>query len=166
MEVIFVRKPGPNTPGEEVGRCTVHRCSLIMCVTEMGNWTPWCICANTYSMHAVAKFIDVFMTHVRRVSHHIQNVTGGRLSSKEHLDTLSKEQSKPNTPQSWLFLHLRFCVFGAVKRWSLEACRKDTKLQSAHLSLFLWNVCRGLSCSTCRSEVWPRVCCTVCLRTL
>lgn len=39
-------------------------------------------------MHAFVQFMDVFLTMC--VSHPIQNVTGGCLSSKEDLDTLSK----------------------------------------------------------------------------
>lgn len=91
------------------------------------------------------------------VSYPVQNVTGGRFSSKKRLDTLSKRQSKPNTPRSSLCLHPRIRLCLSAKRRGLERRRKHTELQSARLSLFLWNAYRGLSRSACRSQVWPRV---------
>lgn len=78
-------------------------------------------------------------------------------------DTVSKARPKTNTPRSSLCLHLCFRLWLCAKRRGLEGWRKHTKLQSAPLSLTLWNAYTDLSRSAFRSQVWPRVWSTRCL---
>lgn len=90
-------KSGLDTPGEEVSwlKCwKVHDwCTMCMACDVMA-YDPTRVCAYARAlMNACVQSKDVLSSMC--VSHPIQKVTGGCVSSKEHLDILSKGRAIP-----------------------------------------------------------------------
>lgn len=107
-------KLGLDTPGEEVGHCKVCTRSTTRTVCDGGGRDYSCTSAEKTCVCVCFR-------------HSTQNVTVGRVSSKQTPWQLLKRYSKSNTPPSSLCLRLTPRLLLSVKRSALEGGRKRTE---------------------------------------